>query len=301
MREKTKIWIQAFRLRTLPLAFSSAFVGSFLAYEHDGFRWSVFILAVCTILFLQVLSNLANDYGDAVKGADNSKRIGPERVTQSGKVTHSSIRRMIGVFILLSLISGTALIFIGLKHLPILNTIIFFVLGLSAIYAAVKYTVGNKPYGYVGLGDIFVYLYFGLIGVCGTFYLHTGFFNPWVILPASSIGLFSSGVLNLNNLRDVANDSLSGKRTLVVRIGVKAAKIYHLIIVVFAIALSVIYTIVFFKSPVQLLFMLTIPFLLKDIKTVMLNTIPIELNSELKNLALITFAFSISFGLGLII
>lgn len=300
MGERIKIWLQAFRLRTLPLALSSTFVGSFLAYAHEEYRWDVFLLAISTTLFLQILSNLANDYGDAVKGTDK-ERIGPERVTQSGKVSRKAIKKMIVVFVILSLISGSTLILVGLDHLPIRNVIIFFVLGFSAIFAAVKYTVGRKPYGYVGLGDIFVYLYFGLIGVCGTFYLHAGYLNPWIVLPASSIGLFSSGVLNLNNLRDVNNDAKNGKRTLVVRIGVKAAKIYHLVIVVFAVVLSIVYTFIFFTSPVQLLFLLTLPFLWNDIKTVMNNTVPIELNSELKKLALTTFAFSITFGLGLVL
>lgn len=301
MRERIKIWLQAFRLRTLPLALSSTLVGSFLAYSFDGFRFSVLILAMLTTLFLQILSNLANDYGDSVNGADNEYRVGPERVTQSGKVSPKAIKRMIIVFILLALFSGSALIIIGLNRIPVTETILFFVLGLSAIYASVKYTVGKNPYGYVGLGDIFVYLYFGLIGVCGTFYLHTGFFNPWIILPASSIGLFSSGVLNLNNLRDVNSDAKTGKKTLVVRIGVKAAKIYHLVILVFAVTLSIIYSIIFYKSPVQLLFMFTLPFLFNDIKTVMQNTVPLELNKELKRLALTTFAFSVTFSIGLIL
>jgi 1,4-dihydroxy-2-naphthoate polyprenyltransferase len=301
MTSKVKIWIHAFRLRTLPLALSSSLVGSFLAYSFDSFRFPVLVFAMLTTLFLQILSNLANDYGDSENGADNSERIGPERVTQSGKVTRKEIRRMIVVFVILSLISGSALIFTGLNHLPVIEIVLFFILGLSAIYASIKYTVGKKPYGYVGLGDIFVYLYFGLIGVCGTFYLHTGFFNPWIVLPASSIGLFSSGVLNLNNLRDVNSDSKSGKRTLVVRIGVKAAKIYHLVIVVFAVILSVVYTLIYYKSPVQLLFMATLPMLFHDIKTVMMNTVPIELNSELKKLALTTFTFSVTFSIGLVL
>lgn len=300
MKERVKIWIQAFRLRTLPLALSSTLVGSFLAYSHEKFRWEVFGLAVLTTLFLQILSNLANDYGDAVKGTDKG-RIGPERVTQSGKVTFGQIKKMITAFVLLALTSGSALIFVGLDHLPVNRVIFFFILGFSAIFAAIKYTVGRRPYGYVGLGDLFVYLYFGLVGVCGTFYLHTGFFDPWVLLPASTIGLFSSGVLNLNNLRDVDNDSKQGKRTLVVRIGVKAAKTYHLIIVVFAIVLSIAYTLVFFKSPIQLIFMVTIPFLLKDVQTVMKNTVPMDLNYELKRLAITTFVFSMMFSLGLIL
>lgn len=301
MKGKIKIWLQAFRLRTLPLALSSTLVGSFLAYSFDGFRLIVLVFAIFTTLFLQILSNLANDYGDSVKGADNDMRVGPERVTQSGKVSKKEIKYMIILFVLLSLISGSALIYYGLNHLPLLKTVFFFLLGLSAIYASIKYTVGKNPYGYVGLGDVFVYLYFGIIGVCGTFYLHTGFLNPWILLPASSIGLFSSGVLNLNNLRDVNSDSKSGKRTLVVRIGVKSAKIYHMIIVVFAIVLSIVYTLIYYKSPVQLLFMVTLPFLFNDVKTVMQNTVPLELNKELKRLALTTFAFSITFSIGLIL
>ena len=301
MHDKVKIWLKAFRLRTLPLALSSTFLGSFMAFSHDNFKWSVFVFAVLTTLSLQILSNLANDYGDAKKGTDNVNRLGPQRVTQTGIVSYSAIKSMIGVFILLSLFSGTALIYFGLRQLPFYISVLFFIIGISAIYASIKYTVGRNPYGYVGLGDIFVYLYFGIVGVCGTFYLHAGYIDPWIIMPASTIGLFSSGVLNLNNLRDFVNDSNCGKRTLVVRIGVKAAKYYHLFLVIFAVLLSIIYTVIFFKSPVQLLFMITLPFLLKDIHRVMRNTVPIELNSELKKLALTTFVFSVTFGLGLIL
>ena len=301
MQNSIKIWITAFRLRTLPLALSSTFLGSFIAYSHEKFSWAVFIFAILTTLSLQILSNLANDYGDARKGTDNADRIGPQRVTQSGLVSLKAMKSMILIFVFLSLISGSFLIYFGLRQLPFVISLIFFLVGITAIYAAIKYTVGKNPYGYIGMGDMFVYLYFGLIGVIGTFYLHTGYVDPWIIMPASTIGLFSSGVLNLNNLRDVDNDAKCGKRTLVVRIGVRAAKIYHLLLVVFAVMLSITYTLVFFKSPVQLLFMLTLPLLLSDVKKVMQNTVPIELNSELKKLALTTFAFSITFGLGLIL
>jgi 1,4-dihydroxy-2-naphthoate octaprenyltransferase len=295
------IWLQAFRLRTLPLALSSTFLGSFLAYSKDHFRLSVFILASLTTLFLQILSNLANDYGDGVKGSDSTKRIGPERVTQSGKVSKNGIRGMILVFILLSLATGTALIFTGISHYPAFAILVFFLVGLSAIIAAVKYTVGNKPYGYMGLGDVFVFIYFGIVGVCGTFYLQTGYLDPWILLPASTIGMFSMGVLNINNLRDIISDSASGKKTLVVRMGVRSAKIYHAILVVGAVLMSLVYTVVFFKSPVQLLFMVTLPFLMLDVRNVMQNTVPVDLNSELKKMALTTFAFSLTFGLGLVL
>jgi 1,4-dihydroxy-2-naphthoate octaprenyltransferase len=301
MKENMSIWLQAFRLRTLPLALSSTFLGSFLAYSKNHFRLSVFILASLTTLFLQVLSNLANDYGDGLKGSDNVERLGPERVTQSGKVSLKGIRRMITVFILLSLAAGSALIFTGLNHFPFFAILVFFLVGLSAIVAAIKYTVGRKPYGYMGFGDIFVFLYFGIVGVCGTFYLQTGYFDPWILLPASTIGMFSMGVLNINNLRDIKSDSASGKKTLVVRLGMKTAKIYHAILVLSAVLMSIAYTMVFFKSPVQLLFMVTLPFLLIDVHNVMQNSVPVDLNSELKKMALTTFAFSLTFGLGLVL
>jgi 1,4-dihydroxy-2-naphthoate polyprenyltransferase len=301
MKENMYIWLQAFRLRTLPLALSSTLLGSFLAYSKSYFRLSVFILASLTTLFLQVLSNLANDYGDGLKGSDNGERLGPERVTQSGKVSLQGIRIMILVFVLLSLAAGSALIFTGLSHFPFHTILVFFLVGLSAIIAAIKYTVGRKPYGYMGFGDMFVFLYFGIVGVCGTFYLQTGYLDPWILLPASTIGMFSMGVLNINNLRDIKSDSANGKKTLVVRLGVKTAKIYHAVLVLIAVLMSIAYTMVFFRSPVQLLFMVTLPFLMIDVRNVMQNTVPVDLNRELKKMALTTFAFSLTFGLGLVL
>ena len=295
------IWIKAFRLRTLPLALSSAILGSFLAYSQGGFRWSVLVLATLTTLFLQILSNLANDYGDAMHGTDNERRIGPQRITQSGLVTRRQMRIMILLFVLLALASGTWLIFTGLRPFGWKTILVFFILGLSSIYAAIKYTIGKNPYGYIGFGDIFVFIYFGIVGVAGTYYLHVNSFNPWILLPASAIGLLSSGVLNLNNMRDIENDTRSGKRTLVVHIGSKAAKIYHLLLISLSIAFSLIYTIFQFSSVYQLLFVLTCPLFALNIIVVMKNTDPRELNLELKKLALSTFAFSITFGIGLVL
>ena len=301
MKQTIHTWLQAFRLRTLPLALSSAFLGSFLAYSKGYFRIWVFILAALTTLFLQILSNLANDFGDGLKGSDSRKRLGPERMTQSGRISHNAMRNMIIVFVLFSLAVGTALIFTGLSNFPFGVILVFFIAGLSAIVAANKYTVGKRPYGYVGFGDIFVFVYFGIVGVCGTFYLHTGYFDPWILLPASTIGMFSSSVLNINNLRDIESDSESGKRTLVVRLGIRTAKIYHSLLILGAVLMSIVYTIVFYRSPIQLLFMVTLPFLLLDVKNVMQNTVPVDLNKELKKMALTTFAFSLTFGLGLVL
>jgi 1,4-dihydroxy-2-naphthoate octaprenyltransferase len=296
-----RIWIKAFRLRTLPLALSSAILGSFLAYAQGTFQWKIFILAVTTTLFLQILSNLANDYGDAMHGTDSLHRLGPKRVTQSGLVTKKQMQGMIALFVTLSLISGSLLIFTGLHHIGWKTILVFFLLGISAIFAAIKYTVGKNPYGYIGFGDIFVFIYFGIVGVAGTYYLHVNTFDPWILLPASAIGLLSSGVLNLNNMRDIENDARSGKRTLVVYIGKQAAKIYHLVLISLSIVFSVIYTFVYFNSFYQFLFILTCPLFALNVIVVMKNTEPGELNKELKKLALSTFAFSVTFGLGLIL
>jgi 1,4-dihydroxy-2-naphthoate polyprenyltransferase len=296
MHMKIKIWIKAFRLRTLPLAMSCSILGSFLAFAQDNFRWIVFILAILTTLFLQILSNLANDYGDTIHGTDNENRIGPDRVTQKGWVTKNQMLSVIIIFALFAFLSGSLLIFIGLKST--LQVILFYCLGLASIFAAIKYTVGKNPYGYIGFGDLFVFLFFGIVGVAGTFYLHTNAFDPWIILLSSALGLLSSAVLNLNNMRDIENDTLSGKKTLVVRIGAKAAKFYHVGLITTSMALSIVYTFMFFDSAYQLLFLITFPLFFLDIKTVLQNTKPIELNGELKKLALSTFAFSFTFGLG---
>ena len=295
------IWLKAFRLRTLPLALSATILGSFLGYAENRFKWGVFIFGTLTTLFLQILSNLANDYGDAKKGTDNEQRLGPLRVTQTGLVTHNQMRAMIVLFVVLSLVSGSLLIWFGLRGGDLLLYSVFFLLGFSAIFVAIKYTIGKRPYGYVGFGDIMVFIYFGILGVAGTYFLHTQSFHLSILLPASSIGLLSVGVLNLNNLRDHKNDAVNGKNTLVVRMGVPWAKVYHVILLFTAFLLGLGYTIIHFESYFQLIFLLPLPLLASDIKKVITNTVPVELNEELKKLAVATLLFSLSFGLGLVL
>ena len=297
----TAIWIKAFRLRTLPLALSATILGSFLGYAEHRFKWGVFVFGSLTTLFLQVLSNLANDYGDARKGIDNDKRLGPVRVTQTGLVTLKQMRVMIIIFVLLSLVAGSLLIWSGLRGGHIGLYALFFILGFSAIFAAIKYTIGKKPYGYIGFGDIMVFIYFGILGVAGTYFLHTQSFHLTILLPASSIGLLSVGVLNLNNMRDHENDALNGKNTLVVRMGIPWAKVYHAILLLTAFLLGLTYTIIHFESYYQLIFVLPLPLLASDVKKVITNTVPIELNQELKKLAVTTLLFSLFFGLGLVL
>lgn len=295
------IWIKAFRLRTLPLALSATILGSFLGYAEGQFKWGVFVLGSLTTLFLQVLSNLANDYGDARKGTDNEDRLGPQRVTQSGLVSLLAMRRMIVVFVFLSFISGSLLIWAGLRGGDLLRYALFFILGFAAIFAAIKYTVGKRPYGYVGLGDLMVFIFFGIVGVAGTYFLHTQSLHLSILMPAASVGLLSVGVLNLNNLRDRENDKASGKFTLVVRMGVRWAKSYHVILLGTAFLLALTYTLIHFESWLQLLLLVPVPLLVSDMQKVIRNTVPVELNAELKKLAMATLLFSLSFGLGLVL
>lgn len=295
------IWIKAFRLRTLPLALSATVLGSFLGFAEDMFKWGVFIFGTLTTLFLQILSNLANDYGDALKGTDNEERLGPLRVTQAGLVSRKQMRWMIGLFAALSLLSGSLLIWIGLRGGDMLGYAIFYLLGFAAIFAAVKYTIGKRPYGYDGLGDLMVFVFFGIVGVAGTYFLHTNSFEVSILLPASSVGLLSMGVLNLNNMRDHVNDAESGKNTLVVRMGLSWAKVYHVILLVTAFLLALTYTIINFESYLQLMLLIPVPLLFADVKKVINNTVPLELNPQLKRLAMATLLFSVLFGLGLVL
>lgn len=298
---KTKAWIHAFRLRTLPLALSNIFLGSFLAASNGEFSLKIFLLATLTTLFLQVLSNLANDLGDSISGADNENRIGPERAVQSGLITKKEMTGMVIVFVLLSLVSGLWLLWEALQLLNYTQAFIMLGVGLLAIGAAINYTVGKNPYGYSGFGDLFVFLFFGLTGVIGTYFLHTGDVNWTIFLPATSVGLLSVGVLNLNNMRDIENDSKTGKRTLVVKVGTESAKKYHLFLIGFAMLSACAYIFIYWNSFYQLLFIISFPLLIRNIYVVLKNKVAKDLDPELKKLALSTLLFSLSFGIGLIL
>ncbi|HET9054759.1 MAG TPA: 1,4-dihydroxy-2-naphthoate octaprenyltransferase, partial [Cyclobacteriaceae bacterium] len=213
-----KHWVDAFRLRTLPLALSSILMGGFLAASVSAFRWDVFLLCIITTILLQILSNLANDYGDSIHGADSADRKGPSRAVQSGKISAAQMRTAMIVFVILSLAGGTSLLFVAFGFNW--NAILFFLgLGALSILAAIAYTVGRRPYGYAGLGDISVFIFFGLVGVMGSLYLFTKAIHWQDALPAISCGLFSVGVLNINNIRDIESDKKAGKYSIPVRIG----------------------------------------------------------------------------------
>ncbi len=205
------IWLDAARPKTLPLAIASIVCGSAVAGWQGSFSALIAGLALLTALLLQILSNLANDYGDAVKGTDNKHRLGPQRAIQSGMVTPSAMRNAMILNTVLTITSGLSLIFIACNNLQ--DMFGFMLLGLMAIAASIAYTVGNKPYGYRGLGDLSVLMFFGWLGVAGTYYLQAGQIDSIIMLPATACGLLSVGVLNINNLRDIDNDRACGKLT----------------------------------------------------------------------------------------
>jgi len=296
-----KKWIAAFRLKTLPLALSNTIMGSALAAGEDKFRWSIFGLAALTTILLQIMSNMANDYGDFVNGKDTAERIGPKRMVQSGEITPKTMLRGIIIIGIFTAISGLTLILVGTAGIDITNILIFGVLGIAAIVAAIKYTVGKNPYGYRGLGDIFVFIFFGLVGVIGTYFLHAQSFSWDLLLPASAMGFLSTGVLNMNNLRDYEADKNANKKTIVVAMGPQRAKLYHLFLVGGAILLAVIYTITNYNSPWQWLFVISLPVLFLNLKIVFSYKNSIELYPELGKLSMGTLLFAISFGVGLII
>lgn len=291
-----KHWVNAFRLRTLPLALSSILMGGFLAASLNTFQWNIFLLCITTTIFLQVLSNLANDYGDSVHGADSIDRRGPSRAVQSGKISALQMKTGIIVFVLLSLASGLSLLFVAFEFNW--NAILFFLgLGILSILAAIAYTVGKRPYGYAGLGDISVFIFFGLIGVLGSLYLFTQAVNGMYVLPAISCGAFSVGVLNINNIRDIESDRKAGKFSVPVRIGRNKAVVYHWSLIFIGLLSTLTFVLLTYTSPVQLLFLISLPAFIMIGKNVQQRP-PHELDPYLKFMALSTLLFVLLFGVG---
>ncbi|HAK77373.1 MAG TPA: 1,4-dihydroxy-2-naphthoate octaprenyltransferase [Runella sp.] len=293
-----KKWIEAARLRTLPLALSSILMGCFLAAAHHQFSWTIAILAVVTTICLQVLSNFANDYGDAVNGKDTEARQGPQRAVQSGAISASSMRNAVILFSVVSLVSGIGLLYEALKDATWQSFLAFLGLGILAIIAAITYTAGKRPYGYEGLGDLSVLIFFGWVGVLGVYYLHTKTFDPALLLPATSCGLFAVGVLNINNIRDIESDTLTGKRSVPVRIGRSKAIVYHWVLLTVGMLASIAYLLLTEWTWSQWVFVLSFPLFVRNGLAVSRLTNPRELDPYLKQMALSTLLFVILFGIG---
>jgi 1,4-dihydroxy-2-naphthoate octaprenyltransferase len=294
-------WISAFRPRTLPLALASILTGGFLAKANGQFNGAVVALAALTTILLQILSNLANDYGDSQNGADSVHRQGPQRAVQSGAITPAEMKRAMWGFGAAALVSGIALLLVALGFQAVWVLLTFFVLGLSAIWAAINYTAGSKPYGYAGLGDVSVFLFFGIVGVCGTYFLQTQTLPLAVLLPAAALGCFATAVLNVNNIRDIVSDKLAGKITVPVRLGPQHARRYHWLLLLLGVGAAVVYVALTYHSPWQWLFLLSLPLFLFNGRQVWARQESMKIDPLLKQMALSTLVFTLLFGLGQII
>jgi 1,4-dihydroxy-2-naphthoate octaprenyltransferase len=292
-----KLWWEAFRPKTLPLALACIFMGLFLAATVTPLNWPVAILTIITATLLQILSNLANDYGDAIHGADD-QRIGPQRMVQAGLITKAEMKRAIIICALLAMVCGLAMVLylFGLQNsVPVLA---FIALGAGAVWAAIAYTASKNPYGYMGLGDLFVLTFFGWVGTLGTYYLQTLVIDWAVFLPATSVGLCAVAVLNINNIRDITTDAAAGKRTIPVRIGRKNAQIYQWLLILAALALATGYVIITYSSPWQFLYLLSIPLLIRSVVAVWRSATSPQIAPQLKHMSQATLIFVMTFGIG---
>ncbi len=227
MNSQFSVWLLAVRLRTLPLSTAGIITGNAIAFVGEVFSVDIFILSILTAIAFQIISNFANDYGDGIKGTDNMDRLGPKRALQQGLLSAGALKKGIVISVFVSIFLAIALIYVSLGWKQLQISLLFVVLAAAAVWAAIKYTVGKKAYGYSGLGDLFVFLFFGWVSVMGANYLQTQTITITAVFLGTALGLMSVGVLNLNNMRDIANDKNSQKNTLVVFLGSQKAKYYH--------------------------------------------------------------------------
>ena len=313
-----KNYIKAARLRTLPLSVSGIIVGAFLAnfyvptsktgllglinfHVPTGEKnYLIFWLAILTTIGFQVLSNFANDYGDGIKGTDDDRK-GEARMVGSGAISPKQMKNAMMITGALTLVIALLLIYVSFGSENFLYSILFFGLGVASIVAAIKYTVGKSAYGYSGFGDVFVFVFFGLLAVVGTYFLYAKQLNFTIFLPAFSVGLLSTAVLNLNNMRDRTSDAKVGKNTLVVKIGADFAKYYHYYLIGSSFLFTLLFTVIRFQSAYQFLFLLSYIPLAKHLLFVANNKEEELLDGELKKVALSTFLFAILFGLGCVL
>ncbi len=297
---KSQAWIKALRLRTLPLSLSGIIIGSAIAKYNGFWDWNIFLLSLLTTVLFQIVSNLANDLGDSIKGTDNKDRVGPMRSVQSGLISKNEMRNAVVMTSIVSLLSAGTLIYIGTTNLPI--SILWFYCGLAVacIIAAITYTMGKKAYGYYGLGDIMVFLFFGIVSVLGVYPLYAKSIDWIILLPACSIGLLSAAVLNLNNMRDRTNDAKSGKNTLVVKIGPDWAKLYHAFLVLGGVICQLLF-LVNLNHSLAFIGLLPAIILILHLQKVMKTKNPKDFDPELKKVALSTFGIAVLTAIGLVV
>lgn len=288
------------RLRTLPLSLAGVGLGLSLAAADYRISWGVASLVALTTVCLQILSNLSNELGDVLRGTDTPGRLGPAYGLNSGELGIPDMKRLIALFVVLSIVSGTAMTALSFGTLLGLTPILVLMLGGGAIMGAMRYTLGRNPYGYRGLGDFYVFVFFGLVSVLGSYFVaaHT-IPSWWLLLPASSIGCFSVGVLNVNNIRDMKSDAAT-RQTVAIRLGEKRAKVYQSVLVVLGWACMLAYGCVRFFDPWHFLFVLTLPLFVLHLRGVWTRSGK-ELDPMLPLLVIATFLFALLGGAGYLI
>lgn len=296
---KTTAWIESLRPRTLPLALASIVTGSALAAWMNHFQLDIALMALLTAALLQILSNLANDYGDAIKGSDTETRIGPNRGMQKGLINLAQMKRALIIVIILTVASGIGLIAIACKKPE--DILGFLALGLMAIVASITYTVGRKPYGYMGLGDISVLIFFGWLSVAGTYYLQAGTFDSVVMLPATACGLLATAVLNINNLRDIDNDRMNGKNTLAVRLGPLWGRRYHFMLLTGALLCLILFALFDLRSWVGWLFILAVPLLYRHAMYVLHEPTAVAMRPMLEQMVKGALLTNLLFAIGVVL
>lgn len=295
-----KASIKSMRLRTLPLSLAGVILGVTLAADKtDVSPWTAALIFLTTVC-LQILSNLSNELGDTLSGTDSADRQGPKYALGSGDMTIGDIKKLILMFIGLCVISGLAMIQVSFGSLFKTESICLEVLGAAAIVGAMKYTLGKNPYGYRGLGDVFVFIFFGLVSVLGGYYVAARELPPLImLLPASAIGCFSVGVLNVNNIRDMKTDAVN-RVTVAIKLGMKGARIYQTILVTLGWALILVFCAVYDFAPGHYIFIITLPLYIKHLQGVWTRS-ERALDPMLPILVISTFFLSILAGAGFLI
>ena len=295
-----KASIKSMRLRTLPLSLAGVILGVTLAADKtDVSPWTAALIFLTTVC-LQILTNLSNELGDTLSGTDSADRQGPKYALGSGDMTIGDIKKLILMFIGLCVISGLAMIQVSFGSLFKTESICLEALGAAAIVGAMKYTLGKNPYGYRGLGDVFVFIFFGLVSVLGGYYVAARELPPLImLLPASAIGCFSVGVLNVNNIRDMKTDAVN-RVTVAIKLGMKGARIYQTILVTLGWALILVFCAVYDFAPGHYIFIITLPLYIKHLQGVWTRS-ERALDPMLPILVISTFFLSILAGAGFLI
>ena len=294
---KFKYYLKSMRLRTLPLSLAGVLMGSLLAVADYKVPAAVVLLVCLTTVLLQILANLANELGDVQHGTDTAERVGPGYGLNSGELTVSQMKGFIGVILALCIASGLVMIWVSFGTLFCMESLILIILGAAAIFAAMRYTLGRNPYGYRAMGDLFVFIFFGQVAVLGAYFMCAHTLHGWLLLlPASTIGFFSVGVLNTNNIRDMKTDA-PNRVTVAMKLGVHRARIYQTVLIVLGWACMIVYSALRFPDWRHWLFVLTLPLYIIHLRGVWTHEEK-ALDKYLPMLVMSTFLFAILTGIG---